>query len=410
MPPRHGKTRTLVLFSTWILGKDQNNKIITTAYNDDLAIDFSKYTRDTISEIKNKPIEIVYSDIFKNVKVKYGDASMKNWALDGQFFNFKGSGIGGTITGKGGNKIIVDDPVKSAEEAFNETHLEKLWVWYTGTLLSRKEHGAQIIICHTPWSKKDIGGRLRTEQSEDCHIFSLPAKLENGKMLCSEILDEAEYDNLEKVMEPLIFSANYKMKRLDVKGLLYGNLKTYDDFPTNDKGEYLPRTRKSWCDTADQGTDYLCHIIADICKDFVYIVDVYYTKEDVTITEERIADKIIEFSPTDSIFESNAGGHAIAMHIKKILESNKHFKTVITTRQQRQNKIARILSNAKLVSERILFPMQWKYLYPEYYSAMTTFMKEGKNKNDDGPDCTTMIAEDVFNIPKLTLNIRQRMM
>jgi hypothetical protein len=105
IPPRHGKSRTLTNFSAWILGKDNTNKIITASYNDDLAQDFSRFTRDIISEDKVNPDDLVYSDIF-SAKIKHGDAAAHKWALDGQFFNYKGTGIQGSLTGKGGTCLM----------------------------------------------------------------------------------------------------------------------------------------------------------------------------------------------------------------------------------------------------------------------------------------------------------------
>jgi hypothetical protein len=172
IPPRHGKSRTLILFCEWALGKDKENKIITASYNEDLATTFSRYTRDGIGEEKLYPHEIVFSDIFPGVRIKQGDASYRQWALEGQFFNYKGAGRGGSITGKGGNILIVDDPIKNAEEAFNENALDKQWQWFTDTFLSRQEQSERSfkIVNMTRWSKKDICGRILEVKALVCTL------------------------------------------------------------------------------------------------------------------------------------------------------------------------------------------------------------------------------------------------
>ncbi len=91
--PRHGKSRTLVLFCDWMLGKSGKNKIIEVSYNSDLAGDFSRYVRDTIMTKKNVPTQIVFSDIFPNTRISKGNASFFKWALEGFFFNYLGSGL-----------------------------------------------------------------------------------------------------------------------------------------------------------------------------------------------------------------------------------------------------------------------------------------------------------------------------
>ena len=101
MPPRFGKSRTLVLFNAWVLGKDPRNRIMTGSYNDDVAVDFSRYTRDAIQEERDQPHVIIYNDIFPDTKIKKGDSSYMKWSLEGQYFSYKGVGIGGSATGKG---------------------------------------------------------------------------------------------------------------------------------------------------------------------------------------------------------------------------------------------------------------------------------------------------------------------
>ena len=103
MPPRHGKSRTLVNFCDWILGEDKHNKIITVSYNTDAATDQSRYVRDGIMMKKNLPTDIVYSDIFPASKIAKGNSSFMKWSLEGCFFNYLGAGLEGTLTGRGGN-------------------------------------------------------------------------------------------------------------------------------------------------------------------------------------------------------------------------------------------------------------------------------------------------------------------
>ena len=103
MAPRMGKSRSLVKFCDWILGKSNKNKIISVSYNDDLAEDSSRYVRDGILERKNLPMDIVFADVFLDATIKADNKSLKKWALDGCFFSYMGAGLNGTITGKGGN-------------------------------------------------------------------------------------------------------------------------------------------------------------------------------------------------------------------------------------------------------------------------------------------------------------------
>lgn len=82
LPPRHGKSRTSSKLVEWILGQNNNAKVMTGSYNEDLSGTFAKSVRDTIAEEKTEGV-IVYNDIFPHTKIKYGEASIKKWALEG---------------------------------------------------------------------------------------------------------------------------------------------------------------------------------------------------------------------------------------------------------------------------------------------------------------------------------------
>lgn len=390
MPPRFGKSRTLILFCEWCLGISTRNRIITCSYNDDLATDFSRYTRDGINDIKTYPHEIIYSDIFPKSKIKEGNASYHQWALEGEFFNYKGAGIGGTITGKGCNISIVDDPVKDAETAFNEEALNKIWRWYTGTFLSRLEGNGIQIINMTRWSKNDICGRiLDGEEAGEWYILKMEAmNEETGKLLSDEILDKNKYKSLKTNMDLSIFRANYHQEPIDIQGRLYQTFKTYTSLP-----EHFERIM-AYVDTADTGDDHLCCVIAGIYQGEAWVLDVYFSKDGMEVTEPKTAQKLVINNVNIAHIESNNGGRGFARNVEKILwEKYNTRKPSIKWFHQKNNKQARILSNSTFVMDHVYFPHNWKDRFPEYYKAMNEYQREGKNKHDDAPDATTGLAE-----------------
>ena len=386
MPPQHGKSRTLTNFTAWILGHNQEERVITGSYNDDLAQDFSKYTRDIIQAISNTG-EIVYSDIFPHVRIKRGDASYKQWALEGQFFNYKGTGVNGTITGKGATVRIIDDPVKSAEVAYNENALDKLWTWYTGTWISRRGGPVVMdIICNTPWARKDPTGRLLDLQPEEWYRLSMPVIDEHENMLCDTILDRQAYAEIEAVADPHILAANYLMQRLDIKGRLYSGFNTYLKLPEDTTGTV------SYTDTADEGDDFLNTIVAKTQGLFWYVVDVIYTQEAQEVTEVEVADMLIKNETTFDMIESNNGGRAFARNVIRIIK-DRGFRSFIRWFHQSKNKKARILTQSSTVQKYVLMPEDWKQKWPVFYEAVTNYQKEGKNKHDDAPDTLTGLVE-----------------
>lgn len=130
LPPRHGKSRTLQLFVEWSLGHDHNIKIMTGSYNDSLSTVFAKGVRNAIQEIHADDLRPVYSDIFPGTRIKPGDGAMNMWSLEDGYNNYLATSPKGTATGFGADYIIIDDLIKNAEEAHNESVLEGHWLWF----------------------------------------------------------------------------------------------------------------------------------------------------------------------------------------------------------------------------------------------------------------------------------------
>lgn len=393
-PPRHGKSRTASLLVEWILGKNQDEKIMTGSYNETLSTMFSKNVRNGIMETKADPMKPVYSDIFPNVRIKRGDGAMNLWSLEGGYNNYLATSPGGTATGFGASLLVVDDLIKSYEEACNEATKEKHWEWFTNTMLSRLEEGGKIIIIMTRWASDDLAGKALEELPESGYKIkhiNMKALQDDGTMLCEEVLSRKSFEAKKKVMGEDVVSANYQQEPIDLKGRLYTSFKTYD-------GE-LPQFKyiKNYTDTADTGNDYLCSINYGVTfQNEAYILNVLYTKEGMEVTEPAQAKMMFEDEVNIADIESNNGGRSYSRNVERIMrERYKTNKTVFRPFHQSKNKAARILSNSTWVMEHIYFPHNWKHRFPEYYEAMMKYQKEGKNKHDDAPDATTGIAEKI---------------
>lgn len=394
VPPRHGKSFTGGHFAQWLFGINPTEKIMTGSYNETLSTVFSKQVRNSIQEIKADENKIVYNDIFPNTRIQQGDGAMNLWSLEGQYNNYLATSPTGTATGFGASLIIVDDLIKSAEEAFNAAVLEKHWNWFTNTMLSRLESNGKIIIIMTRWHTNDLAGRALKELPAlgfKLRHINMKAVQEGGSMLCNDILSKKEYEQRASAMSPEIAAANYQQEPMDIKGRLYSSFKTYDESPAN------VVKRSSYTDTADTGKDYLATFIYDETKDKeAYIVDIIYTKEPMEITEPLLAKKLHEHKVNLARIESNSGGRGYARNVERILrEKYNSNRTKFDYLHQTKNKEARILSNSTWVMDHIYFPSNWRQRWPELHEALTTYQKEGKNKHDDAPDALTGVAESV---------------
>ncbi|WP_201260029.1 phage terminase large subunit [Tissierella sp. P1] len=398
-PPRHGKSRTAGLFVEWVLGKNQNEKIMTGSYNETLSTMFSKNVRNSIQEEKADKYKPVFSDVFPGVAIKHGDGAMNLWSLEGGYNNYLATSPTGTATGFGCSLMIIDDLIKNAEEAYNENVKQKHWEWFTNTMLSRLEEGGKIIIIMTRWASDDLAGKALEyykEQGIEIRHVSMKALIneEKKQMLCPEVLSYRSYKNKVKAMGADIASANYQQEPIDLKGRLYSSFKTYTEIPKDNKGNPLFTRIGAYVDTADEGSDYLCVIVYGVYNKEVYIIDVYYTKDPMEITEPHTAKILYENEVNKADIESNNGGRGFARAVERILkEKYGSNKTRVKWFHQSKNKQARILSNSTWVMDHIYYPINWRDKWPEYHKAMTTYQREGKNKHDDAPDATTGVAE-----------------
>lgn len=387
MPPRFGKSYTATLFVQWLLGRNNKLKIMTGSYNETLSSTFAKQVRDMIATEQTQGVT-VYRDIFPDTKIKYGEASMNKWALEGsQVANYLAISPTGTATGFGADLIVIDDLIKNSEEAYNSNVLEKHIDWFTNTMLSRTEKGFKLIIIMTRWASNDLAGFILSNYDDVVHI-NYKAINDDGTPLDEGTLSLEDFEFKTKNMAKEIVYANYQQEPIDIQGRLYSEFKTYVDLPKEKVVKIA-----SYCDTADTGEDFLCNIIYADCKESAYILDVIYTKEAMEITEPMVAEAYKKFNVNVADIESNNGGRAFARNIERITRDKGNYKTVVKWFHQSGNKIARILSNSAWVNANIYMPVDWKNKWSEFAKDIISYQKEGKNKHDDGPDALTGVAE-----------------
>lgn len=375
---------------------------MTGSYNETLSSTFAKQVRDMIATEQTQGVT-VYRDIFPDTKIKYGEASMNKWALEGsQVANYLATSPTGTATGFGADLIVIDDLIKNSEEAYNSNVLEKHIDWFTNTMLSRTEKGFKLIIIMTRWASNDLAGFILSNYDDVVHI-NYKAINDDGTPLDEGTLSLEDFEFKTKNMAKEIVYANYQQEPIDIKGRLYSSIKTYNQLPMDSNNNLLFTAYKNYTDTADTGEDYLCSICYGVYNKEAYILDVLYTKEPMEITEPTTAKILIENNIKEADIESNNGGRGFARAVDKhLLEKYNSNRCKVRWFHQTQNKRARILSNATWVMEHIYFPVNWADRWPEFYKAITTYQKEGKNKHDDAPDVLTGIAEKCNKISGLS--------
>ena len=158
VPPRHGKSELASIdLPAWYLGNNPDKEIITASYSADLAQDFGGKTRNLIEDE-------VYQDIF-SLRLRQDERAKAKW-LTKEGGSYTSVGIGGAITGRGANLLIIDDPLKNREEADSEVIREKIWSWYKSTAYTRLEKDGAVILILTRWHYDDLAGRLLEAEND----------------------------------------------------------------------------------------------------------------------------------------------------------------------------------------------------------------------------------------------------
>ena len=156
MPPRHTKSEfASYLLPAWFLGKFPSKKVIQTSHTAELAVGFGRKVRNLVDSDR-------YKDLFPDVALQTDSKAAGRWATNygGDYFAI---GVGGAVTGKGADILIIDDPHSEQEAALAEVNPEiydKTYEWYTSGPRQRLQPGGAIIIVMTRWSKKDLTGQV----------------------------------------------------------------------------------------------------------------------------------------------------------------------------------------------------------------------------------------------------------
>lgn len=172
MPPRHGKS---VLAgeqnSAWYVGTHPDKRVILTTYEADDAAQRGRRSRELLEN---------HGHLF-GVRVSKKSSAADRWDLEGRAGGMLSVGAGGPIMGKGADLLIIDDPIKNAQEALSEAARDKIWNWYQSTAETRLEPNASVVLIMHRWHEKDLAGRL-IEQG-GWRVISFPALAEDDDVL-----------------------------------------------------------------------------------------------------------------------------------------------------------------------------------------------------------------------------------
>lgn len=240
IPPRHGKSELISkYFPVWYLALNPDERVILTTYQNKFASYWGIRIKEVIEENSEK-IDLIIS---KSAR------SSNYFELKG----YKGSvtcvGVGGSITGKGGNLIIVDDPIKNDQEANSFLKREKLWDWFKATLYTRLEPNGVMVLVMTRWHEDDLCGRLLNMYFKNYDLKNCQIKIKEATCNCKWCLLSlpalaSENDILgRKKGEPLWLERFSKDDLFEIKNVLgdYWFSALYQQNPVSNAGRLFNR-------------------------------------------------------------------------------------------------------------------------------------------------------------------------
>ena len=205
MAPRHTKSEfSSYLLPSWMIGKNPKLKIIQATHTTELAVRFGRKAKHLIDSEE-------YQKIFPT-KLREDSKAAGRWETNegGEYF---AAGVGGSITGRGADLLIIDDP-HSEQDALNVNALERTWEWYTSGPRQRLQPGGIIVVVMTRWNMKDLTGRLINAQKEtkadQWEVIEFPAILPNKKPVWPEYWKLEELESVKASLAIGKWNAQYQ--------------------------------------------------------------------------------------------------------------------------------------------------------------------------------------------------------
>lgn len=223
MPPRHGKsTICSECFPAWYLGRYPDKSVILASYEAEYAASWGRKARDMLTTLG--------PDIF-NLQVADDYSARNRWGIEGRAGGMQTAGVGGPLTGKGADILVIDDPIKNDKEANSKVFRDHVHEWYRSVAYTRLEPEGSILLVMTHWHEDDLAGRLIKEMDEggeEWEILSLPAIAtadedwrDEGESLWPERYDEERMATIRRTVGPYYWLALYQQRPGKEEGTVF---------------------------------------------------------------------------------------------------------------------------------------------------------------------------------------------
>ena len=366
MPPRHTKSEfASYLFPAWFLGRYPEKKIIQTAHTAELAVGFGRKVRNLI----NNPD---YQKIFPGIELSTDSKAAGRWNTNkgGDYFAI---GVGGAVTGKGADVLVIDDPHSEQEAAvgaYNPEVYDKVYEWYTSGPRQRLQPGGAIIIVMTRWSKRDLTGQIiksatQKEGANEWEVIELPAIMPSGNALWPEFWELSELEALKAELPTAKWNAQYQQNPTSEEGALIkrewwreweqSSPPTCEALIQSWDTAFLKTQRADYSACTTWGVFNWPNDDGETVPNLI-LLDAFKEKLEFPELKRAAYEKYWEFEPDQMIIEAKAAGSPLIFELRAMGIPVTEF-----TPSRGQDKIARVNAVTDLFASGVVWcpPTKW---------------------------------------------------
>jgi predicted phage terminase large subunit-like protein len=388
MPPRHTKSEfASYLLPAWFLGKFPHKKVIQASNTGELAVGFGRKVRNLVDSD-------VYNAIFPNLALQQDSKAAGRWntSKGGDYFAI---GVGGTVTGKGADVLIIDDPHSEQEAAMaasNPDIYDKVYEWYTSGPRQRLQPGGAIVIVMTRWAARDLTGQVlksaAQRSGEEWEVIEFPAILPSGNPVWPQFWSKEELEALREELPNSKWQAQYQQNPIGNESAIvkrdWWKWWEKDDPPVCD---YV---LQSW-DTAfekSQRADYSAGTTWGIfnCEEDnfapnIILLNTYKKRVEFPELKRDVLREYNEYEPDSLIVEKKASGAPLIYDLRAMGIPVQEY-----TPGKGQDKIARLNSVSDIIASGKVWIPQTRWA-EELIDEIAAFPS---GEHDDLVDATTL--------------------
>jgi predicted phage terminase large subunit-like protein len=389
MPPRHGKTELAsIRFAPWYLGRNPTHNVIQATYSGEFAEDNGRKTRALVATPEYKA--------FFGFGLDQSSKAVSRWQTErgGTYFAV---GVGGPLTGRGGNVLLIDDPHKNRQEAESATYRQRAWDWFASTAYTRLEKNGIAIIIMTRWHEDDLVGRV-LNGSEHWDQLVLPAIAETdepcrteGEALWPEKFNTTALAQIRETVGSREWASLYQQRPAAAEG----NVFQRDWFRFYNEAPVFKRVVQSW-DTAfkaGQDNDRSACTTWGVADDGYYLLDCWAERVEFPELKRQVVMLAAKWAPSDILVEDKASGQSLLQELKR------DTRLPLLAVKVDRDKLARAYAVTPLFeSGRVRVPSSAPWI-ADYIDEMASFPAAA---HDDRVDSTTQALERMALMDKPT--------